>query len=546
MSVGRRSLSRAVLVLIAVLLVLAAAGTAGGQTTSKGSDVFDDVPAGHWADVPIGWAVQNDITRGVGAGRFGLEDIVNRAQIVTFLYRTVNHFRGASEDPPQNGSSLFGDVPAGHWAAGPIGWAVSKGLIEGVDDGVFGLQSTVPRSEIVALLHRTVNLIQGKPLTTRPENKIAFTRNGYLGPDIYVMDADGGNRRQLTTGGNNVHPAWSPDGTQIAFERWGQDERGWSQNDIFVMDADGGNQRQLTTDGQSGGPTWSPDGTKIAFKNFRGWQYDIFVMDADGGNQRQLTDQTTNDSVALWSPDGTQIAFTGNHAREVGGDASNIYVMDADGGNRRQLTTDRKSNHPTWSPDGTKIAFTNLRGSQYHIFVMDADGGNRRQLTTDEGYRPKWSPDGTQIAFSIWLPLDYAIFVMDADGGNRRQLTTDGQSADPTWSPDGTKIAFKNFRRSIYDIFVMDADGGNRRQLTTDDQNSVGSPSWSPHTRGSTSFDDVSPQHQADSSIGWAVTNGITSGIGNRMFDPDGTVDRAQIVTFLYRTANLLRNASGT
>ena len=541
MSVAGRSLSRVVLVLVAVLLVMAAAGTVGGQTTSKGSDVFDDVPAGHWADVPIGWAVQNDITRGVGSGRFGLEGIVNRAQIVTFLYRTVNHFRGAPEDPPQKGSALFGDVPAGHWADVSIGWAVSKGLIEGVDDGVFGLDATVPRSEVVALLHRTVNLIQGRPLTARPESTLVFASDRD-GDDfeIVVMNADGANLRQLTKNATDEEgPSWSPDGTKIAYTR------GSEAGDIFVIDADGTNKRQLTTGRRNFDPTWSPDGTKIAYTNDqdREWNYQIFVIDADGTNKRQLTTGGEN-FEPTWSPDGTKIAYT------RGFEAGEIHVMDADGGNKHQLTNNTTHDGwPTWSPDGTKIAYT--RGFEAgEILVMDADGGNKHQLTnntTDEG-EPRWSPDGTLIAFTGGPDRNTEIFVMDADGRNKRQLTNNSNSWSPRWSPDGTLIAFS---RGVEpnEIFVMDADGRNQRRLTNNTGDYIYNwwLSWSPVTPGgSASFDDVSPQHQADPSIGWAVTNGITSGIGNRMFDPDGTVDRAQIVTFLYRTAKLLRDASGT
>ena len=157
-------MGRGVLVLVVVLFTVLSAGTVGGQSAARGSDVFDDVPVGHWADEPIGWAVDSGITRGVGEGRFGLEGIVNRAQIITFLFRTVDFSQGSPGEATSAGSDLFDDVPAGHWADEPIGWAVGEGIVEGVGERMFGLEATVPRSEIVSLLHRTVNLIQGRPL----------------------------------------------------------------------------------------------------------------------------------------------------------------------------------------------------------------------------------------------------------------------------------------------------------------------------------------------------------------------------------------------
>ena len=84
-----KTLLLAVIVLVTTLL---GTGAAGGQ--ESGSDTFGDVPAGHWADQAIGWAVANDITRGVAAGRFDPNGTVTRAQIVTFLYRAFHFSQG--------------------------------------------------------------------------------------------------------------------------------------------------------------------------------------------------------------------------------------------------------------------------------------------------------------------------------------------------------------------------------------------------------------------------------------------------------------------
>ena len=101
--------------------------------------------------------------------------------------------------------------------------------------------------------------------------------------EIYVMDTDGGNPRNLTNApGDDQYPSWSPDGKQIVFtaDRSGKD---WNRQ-IYVMDADGANQRNLSdNDFEDSDPAWSPDGKRIAFVSQRGRGNQIYVMDADGG-----------------------------------------------------------------------------------------------------------------------------------------------------------------------------------------------------------------------------------------------------------------------
>ena len=289
--------------------------------------------------------------------------------------------------------------------------------------------------------------------------QIAFVSDRDRNDEIYVMDDDGKNQRNLTNHPSDDYaPSWSPDGTRIAFmsDRDGHVPKGdvLPTFEIYLMDADGGNQQNLTNDPNSDlSPSWSPDGKRIAFVSYRdgkvhaihGWPTsEIYVMDADGGNPQNLTNNSDDDFHPAWSPDGKRIAFTSYKDGHFIGEfeiTSEIYLMDADGGNQQKLTENRKNDFsPSWSPDGKRIVFESDRKGDFinfEIYVMDADGGNQQRLTENrvDDWSPSWSSDGKRIAFSSDGDNKQAdIYVMDADGGNQQKITNHPRDdGSPAW-----------------------------------------------------------------------------------------------------------------
>ena len=216
--------------------------------------------------------------------------------------------------------------------------------------------------------------------------------------------------------------------------------------DIYVMDADGGNRENLTNHpAYDSDPDWSPDRTKIAFVSDRNGGNQIYVMDADGKNPIRLTDGPRSKWAPDWSPDGGKIAFTVQPAaiRE-----SHIAVMAADGDNRVRFRSHARD--PSWSPDGREIAFSALRAGEWwsDIYVIGIDGQGLRRVTHElrelwGGHSPAFSPDGKRIAYVAIDKLYPQIFVVGADGKNRVRLTQNQQNhGGPAWSVSGRRIAY--------------------------------------------------------------------------------------------------------
>lgn len=265
---------------------------------------------------------------------------------------------------------------------------------------------------------------------------IAFESNRTRANEIWLMNADGSDEFQLTAeidGGVASAPSVSPDGRQIAFSVFRNEDPGFS--DLYVMNVDGTGVTNLTgtTDVFEGWrPTWSPDGSRIAYLSNAGGDEDIWVMNADGSGQLNLTNSPGSDANPAWSPDGATIAFVS--ARD--GDEE-IYVMDADGSNQTRVTFEPGTDDwPAWSPDGQTIAFNSTRGGDLEIWLMDADGSSPRQLTDATGYSANaaFSADGQVIAFESSRAGTVDIWTMNLDGSELTNLTVGSCCAFfPSW-----------------------------------------------------------------------------------------------------------------
>jgi Tol biopolymer transport system component len=193
--------------------------------------------------------------------------------------------------------------------------------------------------------------------------------------------------------GDDHYPAWSPDGKRIVFTG----ARGGDYN-LYVMDADGKNVRQLTAH-QGKYPycaVWSPDGRRIVY-NLRDQNNLLLVLlDPATGSERPML---ANVWDPAWSPDGKKIAFT-----KLTEEGYKIHVMEADGLNETDIGGDGNAlgwSYPAWSPDGKKIAYANQVGEDVELFVSAADGKEKSRVTNlgKLNTYAAWSPDGKRILF---------------------------------------------------------------------------------------------------------------------------------------------------
>jgi Tol biopolymer transport system component len=311
-------------------------------------------------------------------------------------------------------------------------------------------------------------------------SKIAFSSDHGGNHEIYVMNADGSNRKKLVDG---WQLAWSPRLAEQAVEEYtngggkiafvsGRD----GNDEIYIMNADGTDQSRLTNNLASDlEPSWSPDGSKITFCSGRDGNSEIYVMNADGTDQMRLTNNPASDFEPAWSPDGSKIAYM------CGG---NRRVMNYNGTDNRRLDNDLLAGSAclAWSPDGHEIVFWSShvkKGGYWYqdpaFYVVNADGSNLKRLAGGSWNVGElaWSPDGSKIEYIC----GGEVCVMNSDGTNHTVLTNKlADDSYPCWSPDSKKITFQYYRGGgNHEIYVINADGSNQKKLADGR-----SPAWSP------------------------------------------------------------------
>lgn len=260
---------------------------------------------------------------------------------------------------------------------------------------------------------------------------------------------------------DDMNPAWSPDGTRIAF----QSKRNGDQFDLWWMNADGSGATRLTQDvNEDRNPAWSPDGEWIAFDSDRVGTFDVWRLPLAGGEAAAVavTFANLDDVEPAWTPDGTTLYFASNRGSNA---PFNIWrILVGDDADAEQLTSfDVDDRAPAVSSDGTRLAFaSSLNFGLPHVFTTEIGSDTVTPLTGDVGTRegdPMWLPGRSLVAFSrddgidsnLWYQSTTEVVPTQATFGSG--TLGDGGAA---WSPDGSKLAFHSDRDGNLEIYVME------------------------------------------------------------------------------------------
>lgn len=258
------------------------------------------------------------------------------------------------------------------------------------------------------------------------------------------------------------------------------------KKEIYMMDFDGTSVKQITRHRSIAfAPAWSPDGTKLAYSLFTKHRdntknIDLYEFDFTTATIRLLSNRKGINSGAAYdpvAPTGEKIALTMSFRGNP-----EIFTLEPATNTVTKITSSFGFDvDPAWSPDGKQLAFVSSRTGVPMVFKMNADGSGVQRLTYAGRYNatPSWSAQNNKIAFAGWIDKRFDIFIMNPDGTNIERLTkSQGDNEDPNISPDGNFIVFSSDRVGSKNIYVMNIDGTFVKRLTYGLGNCV-APKWS-------------------------------------------------------------------
>jgi Tol biopolymer transport system component len=336
--------------------------------------------------------------------------------------------------------------------------------------------------------------------------------NDEAGPDLYLRAVENGAPHRLdTTAAVRLFPAWSPDGSQIAFLQ----VEGDGVEVVTHVIRDSSEQRITRITKQIGqwaddnspllgapGPAWTSDGKSLIVADYDPVHATggIFLTDLSG--HRTMLTRTRGEDRDLYprlSPDGKTLAYVRYSSHGVGELMVQPLTAAAD---QKALTFDKKAVQGlAWLPDGHHLLFASNRSGSFQLWTVATSGNDLTMISTNSSSaaEPALSPSGNWLIY-VESHVNWNIWRQPIDGGLhsevQRLLSSSGKNYDPRYSPDGNHIAFASDRSGSMELWLSESDGKQAKQLTHLDSTWLGGINWSP-TGEQIAFDARPHQHSA-------------------------------------------------